>query len=164
MLIQHSSAADKRTLQSLWRSCGQRLVLLSRHSRVPISFLTLGEINSSANIAPPSLSGRRAQPVPGVTHLMVVYFRQVIRRVERQRLDVEPADRAEQGVGGDHAIALRADQPCLRGNQVLLRVQHVDRGALAALRLLLHALDSEAATAILAPSLATHAPVAAVRA
>jgi len=32
--------------------------------------------------------------MPGVAHLMVMHFRQVIRRVERQRLDVEFADRA----------------------------------------------------------------------
>src|ERR1700686_4415729 len=77
------------------------------------------------------LPGGRAKAVPGVAHLMVVDLRQIVRRVERQRLDVEPADGAEQRVGGDHAIALRADQPRLRRNQILLRVQHVDRGALA---------------------------------
>src|SRR5450755_4933459 len=83
-----------------------------------------------------SLPRRRAQAVPGVAHLMVMYFRQIVRRVERERLDVEPADGAEQGVGGDDAVALCADQPRLGRDQVLLRVQHVDRGALAALRLL----------------------------
>src|SRR4029079_11781728 len=81
------------------------------------------------------LPRRRPQAVPGVAHLMVVHFRQIIRRVEAEILDVEPADRAEQGIGGDHAVALRADQPGLGQNQVLLRVQDVDGGALAAGRL-----------------------------
>src|SRR5258706_11930816 len=39
---------------------------------------------------------------------MVVHLRQIVRRIEHQCLDVEPADGAEQRVGGDHAIALRA--------------------------------------------------------
>jgi FAD/FMN-containing dehydrogenase len=51
------------------------------------------------------LPRRRPQAVPGVAHLMVVHFRQIIRRVEAEILDVEPADRAEQGIGGDHAVA-----------------------------------------------------------
>src|SRR5438034_700731 len=55
------------------------------------------------------LSRRRSQTVPGVAHLVVVHFRQIIRGVEAEIPDVEPADRAEQGIGGDHAVALRAD-------------------------------------------------------
>jgi len=51
------------------------------------------------------LPRRRPQAVPGVAHLMVVHFRQIIRRVEAEILDVEPADRAQQGIGGDHAVA-----------------------------------------------------------
>src|SRR5467141_1210742 len=39
---------------------------------------------------------------------MVVHLRQIVRRIEHQCLDVEPADGAEPRVGGDHAIALRA--------------------------------------------------------
>ena len=119
------------------------------------------------------LPRRRAQSMPGVADLLVMHFRQIVRRIERQRLDVEPADGAEQRIGGDHAIALRADQPRFGRNQIGLRVQDVDRGALPALRLLADALqrngrrahfDSDAATAILAPSFATQAPTAAVRA
>jgi hypothetical protein len=34
--------------------------------------------------------------VPGVADLMVVHFRQIVRRVEAEVLDVEPADGAEQ--------------------------------------------------------------------
>jgi len=51
------------------------------------------------------LSRWRPQAVPGIAHLMVVHFRQIIRRVESEILDVEPADRAQQGIGGDHAVA-----------------------------------------------------------
>src|SRR6188768_1614182 len=86
------------------------------------------------------LAGWRPQAVPGVAHLMIVHFRQIVRRVEAEVLDVEPADCTEQGVGGDRAVALRADQPRLCEDQVLRRVQDVDRGALAAGRLALHAL------------------------
>jgi hypothetical protein len=74
---------------------------------------------------------------------MIVQFRQIVRRVERQRLDVEPADGAEQGIGSNHAIALRADQPRLRRNQIGLRVQDVDRGALAARGFLADALQRD---------------------
>src|SRR5262249_55725369 len=86
-----------------------------------------------------SLAGGRAQAVPGVADLMVMPLGQVVRRIQAQRLDVEPADGAEQGVGGDHAVALRADQARLGRDQVLLRVEHVDRGALAAGRFPLYA-------------------------
>src|SRR6185369_14392069 len=89
------------------------------------------------------LPRRRPQAVPGVAHLMVVHFRQVVGRVEAEVLDVEPADGAEQGVGGDHAVALRADQPGLGQYQVLLCVQDVDGGTLAAGGLPLHALQSD---------------------
>src|SRR5215216_914742 len=85
----------------------------------------------------------RPQAVPGIANLVVVHFRQIIRRVEAEVLDVEPADGAEQGVGGDHAVALRADQTGLGQNQVLLRVQDVDGGALAAGRLPLNALQGD---------------------
>src|SRR6185312_7740333 len=89
------------------------------------------------------LSRRRPQAVPGVAHLVVVHFRQIVGRIEAEIPDVEPADCAEQGVGGDHAVALRADQAGLGQNQVLLRVQHVDGGALAAGGLSLHALQGD---------------------
>src|SRR5215203_4492310 len=51
------------------------------------------------------LPRRRTQSVPGVAHLMVMHFGQVIRRVQVERLDVEPADGGKQGIGGDHAVA-----------------------------------------------------------
>src|SRR6266850_619549 len=86
------------------------------------------------------LPRRRAQSVPGVTHLMVMHVGQVVRRIEVERLDIEPADGGKQRIGGDHAVAQRADQPRLCRDQILLRVEHVDGGALAAGRLALHAL------------------------
>ena len=51
------------------------------------------------------LPRRRAQAVPGVADLVVMHLGQIVRRVEAERLDVEPADRAEQRIGGDHAVA-----------------------------------------------------------
>src|ERR1700733_4418524 len=83
----------------------------------------------------------RAQALPGVAHLMIMGLRQIIRRVERERLDVELADGAEQRVGGDHAIALRTDQPGFRRDQVGFRIQYIDGGALSALSLLLYPLQ-----------------------
>src|ERR1700712_3149946 len=81
-----------------------------------------------------SLPRRRPQAVPGVAHLMIMYLRQIVGVIERQRLDVEPAYGAEQGIGSDDPLALGADPPRLCQDQILLRVQDVDRGALAALR------------------------------
>src|SRR6476620_156053 len=92
---------------------------------------------------PDLLSRGRAEAVPGVAHLMIVHLGQVVRRIERQRLDVEPDDGAEQRVGGDHAIALRANQARLCRDQVLLRVQNVQRSALAAGRFLAHAVERD---------------------
>ena len=45
---------------------------------------------------------------------MVVHVGQVVRRIEVERLDVEPADGGQQRIGGDHAVALGADQACFR--------------------------------------------------
>ena len=86
-----------------------------------------------------SLSRRRAQAVPGVADLVVMHLWQVVRGVEAERLDVEPADGAEQRIGSDDAVALGADQARFGQDQVLLRVQHIDGGALAAGGFLLHA-------------------------
>src|ERR1700730_9938682 len=59
------------------------------------------------------LPRRRAQAVPGVAHLVIVDLGQIVRRIERKGFDVEPTDGAEQRVGGDHPVALGADQPRL---------------------------------------------------
>ena len=57
------------------------------------------------------LPRRGAQAVPGVADLMVVDLGRIVRSIEAERLDIEPADGAEQRIGGDHAVPLRADQP-----------------------------------------------------
>src|SRR5262252_4665469 len=85
------------------------------------------------------LSFWRAQAVPGIAHLVVVDLGRIVWGVEAERLDVEPSDGAEQRIGGDHAVPLRADQPRARGREVLLRVEDLKRRALARLRFLLHA-------------------------
>src|SRR5262249_56564454 len=79
------------------------------------------------------LPRRRAQAVPGIAHLVVVDLGRIVRGVEAERLDVEPSDGAEQRIGGDHAVSLRADQPRARGREVLLRVEDLKRRALARL-------------------------------
>jgi len=86
--------------------------------------------------------------MPGIAYLMVMHLGQIVWRVESERPDVEPANRAEQCIGGDRAIALRAYQP------------RTPSSATVAAR----TSDSDAATATLAPSLAAHALTAAVRA
>ena len=85
--------------------------------------------------------------MPGITHLVVMDLRQIVRRMQAERFDVETADRAKQRVGGDHAIALRADQSRLGRHQILLRVEHVHGGALAALRLLADAIECDGSRA-----------------
>ena len=65
-------------------------------------------------------------------------FGRVVRGVEAERLHVEPSGGGEQRIGGDNAVALRANEPRACRSEVLLGVEHVERGALAALRLPLH--------------------------
>src|SRR5262249_8449962 len=95
--------------------------------------------SASVGFAVELLPRRRAQAVPGIAHLVVVDLGRIVRGVEAERLDVEPSDGAEQRIGGDHAVPLRADQPRARGREVLLRVEDLKRRALAGLRFLLHA-------------------------
>ena len=85
--------------------------------------------------------------MPGVAHLMVMHLGEIIRRIERERPDVESADRAEQRVGGDHAISLRADQPRLGRNQLGLRVQDVEGCALPTGGFPLHTLKRKSSCA-----------------
>ena len=62
-------------------------------------------------IAERLLSRRRTQAAPGIAHLLVMDFGRVVRGVEAERLHVEPAGGGEQRIGGDNAVALRANQP-----------------------------------------------------
>ena len=61
---------------------------------------------------------------------MIVDARIVDVGVELQHLRRQPADRVQHGVGRHHAVVLRRDQRDPRIHQRLLRVQHVERGAL----------------------------------
>src|SRR5262249_50169774 len=105
--------------------------------------------NASVVFAVDLLPRRCAQAVPGIAHLVVVDLRRIIRGVEAERLDVEPPGGAEQRIGGDHAIPLRADQPRAGGREVLLRVEDLERRALARLRFLLHAGERDGGRAYL---------------
>src|SRR6516162_1944690 len=57
------------------------------------------------------LTGRRTKPVPGIPHLVIMNFGQIVRRIELEDLDIEPAHRTQQRVGGDHPVALALNQP-----------------------------------------------------
>src|SRR6476619_2843765 len=81
----------------------------------------------------------------------------VVRGVEAERLHVEPPGGAEQGIGRDHPVPLRADEAGARRHQILLRVEHVERRALAA-----RTSDSAAECATFAPSWAAQAAMTAV--
>ena len=67
---------------------------------------------------------------------MIVHCRVVDRDRQRQGLGREPPDRGEQTVRADDTIMLRGDQADARIDQGLLGVEHVERGALAGLRLI----------------------------
>src|SRR5262249_35030115 len=105
--------------------------------------------NASVVFTVDLLPRRRAQAVPGIAHLVVVDLRRIVRGVEAERLDVEAPGGAEQRIGGDHAVALRADQPRAGGREVLLRVENLERRALARLRFLLHAGERDGGRAYL---------------
>ncbi len=78
--------------------------------------------------------------MPGVPHLMIVNFRQIVRRVETERADIEAANCTQECVGCNYAIALRQNLAGARCGKILLGIKHVDGGALSRLRLAPHAL------------------------
>ena len=55
----------------------------------------------------------------------------------------QPADRIQHRIGRHHAIMLRGDQRDARVDQRLLRVEHVERGALAGLGFFAHAVERD---------------------
>ena len=55
----------------------------------------------------------------------------------------QPARRRQERIGGDHPVALRADQRHAGVDQLLLRVEHVERGALADAGFLAHAVQRD---------------------
>src|ERR1700716_3106136 len=73
------------------------------------------------------LSRRRTQAAPGIAHLLVMDLGRVVRGVEAERLHVEPPGGGEQRIGGDNAVALRANEPRACRSEVLLGVKHVER-------------------------------------
>ena len=58
--------------------------------------------------------------MPGVANLMIVDRWQIVRRIEAECSDVEAADCTQQGVGRDHAIALRQNLAGPGGREILL--------------------------------------------
>src|SRR6266478_1753931 len=89
------------------------------------------------------LARGRANPVPGVSYLVIMNFRQIVRRVEIQDMNVEASDGAQQRVGRDYAVTLACNQPCARVGQVLLRIENIDRGALTSRGLAPYALERD---------------------
>src|SRR5215475_4462610 len=73
-----------------------------------------------------SLSRRRPQAMPGIPDLVIVNLGKIVRRVQVEVVDVEPANGAQQRVGRNHPVALRRDLPGPCVGQVLLGVEHVD--------------------------------------
>ena len=63
--------------------------------------------------------------------------------VEAEPLHRQPADRRQQGIGRDDPIMLRRDQRDAGVDQFLLRVEHVERRALADARLFAHAVERD---------------------
>src|SRR3954452_23167487 len=57
-------------------------------------------------------------------------FGAVLGDIEAEAARREPSDRLDHGVGGHHPVALRRDEVDARVEQLLLRVQHVQGGAL----------------------------------
>ena len=55
----------------------------------------------------------------------------------------QPARRRQQRIGPHHPVALRGDQRHPGVDQLLLRIEHIERGALADARLLAHAVERD---------------------
>src|SRR5262249_12707208 len=85
----------------------------------------------------------RAHAAPGVAHLLIVNHRVVNLDPEPEDLRRERAGRRQHGVGRNDAIALRGDERHARVDEVLLGIEHVERGALADARFLGHAVERD---------------------
>ena len=88
---------------------------------------------------------RRSQPDPLVLDLLVVDLGIVLVDLQAEHACRQLADRRQQRIGRDDAVALCGDQQHTRVEQRLLRVEHVEGGALADLRLLAHAVEGDLA-------------------
>src|SRR5215468_2538783 len=83
----------------------------------------------------------RAHAAPGVAHLLIMRDRIVDFDPEPEDLRRQRAGRCQHRVGLHHPIALRGDERHPRVDEVLLRVEHVERGALTHAGLLAHAVE-----------------------
>src|SRR3954449_9706996 len=85
----------------------------------------------------------RAYAGPAVADLMVVHAGIVDSGVEAEDLRRQKADRVEHRIGRHHAVMLGSDERHARVDQRLLRVEHVQRGALAGLGFLAHTVERD---------------------
>src|SRR5262249_38216663 len=122
-------SVKRRQANSEWRTAngkeGPEAPYPIRHSRIRYWLSSVGN----------------AHAAPGVPHLLVMHHGIVDRRGQAQRLRPEAADGEQQRIRGHHAVALCRHQGDPRVHQRLLRIEHVERGALADPRLLAHAVE-----------------------
>src|SRR5207247_5233027 len=90
-----------------------------------------------------SASVRCTHAEPAVADLLVVNHRIVDLRGQAQRLRRQGSGRGQDRVGGNHPVTLRGDQRDAGINQVLLRIEHVEGGALPDTGFLAHAVEGD---------------------
>src|SRR5215207_6500104 len=95
--------------------------------------------DSQTGPTPSSAPIGRAYAEPQVFDLTIVSFGAVLRDTETKTPRREPSDRLDHGIRRDNPVALRGDEVYAGVEQFLLRVQHVERGALPHPCLLAHA-------------------------
>src|SRR5689334_5934536 len=92
---------------------------------------------------PASPAVRRAEAEPLVLDGVVMLLRLILRNLQAEARNREAAHGREDCIAADDDIALRIHLADLRGDDVRLRVEHVERGALADIALLDHAIECE---------------------
>src|SRR3981189_1282318 len=78
-----------------------------------------------------SASIGRAHATPGVANLLVVNDRIVDFDLQAEDLRRKAADRRQHRIRRHHPVALRGDECNACVDESLLRIEHVERGALA---------------------------------
>src|SRR5712671_6159313 len=78
-----------------------------------------------------SASIGRAHATPGITNLLVMNDRIVDFDLQAEDLRRKAADRRQHRVRRHHPVALGGDKRDARVDEILLRSEHVERGALA---------------------------------
>src|ERR1700722_5701543 len=106
--------------------------IFPRLSRKPCVSSAWGRLN--ANLSTVWI----AQAHPGIANLLVMHHGAVDLDVETKPLRRQCTDRREQGIRSDHAVVLGGDQRNARIHQLLLGVEHVERGPLSNTRFLAH--------------------------